>query len=76
MVEFERIVEVEPATGTTGACQIRFVLKAPDGAVQFVIGTDWFLPKVQRKAKLHAEHHIPIMPIGWDVGYHSPKPHV
>lgn len=59
MTNFERIVDIRPAFDKRdpdpakdygiGACRIAFVLKGPKGAVQFVIGTDWYLPHTQRQ---------------------------
>ena len=61
-----------------GACRITFVLKGAEGAVQFMIGTDWYPPVVQRERR-QQRHDFDtrfdkIKPDGWDVGYHSPKP--
>ena len=61
-----------------GACRITFILKGPLGAVQFMIGTNWDLPDVQRELRARnralEERFDQIQPTGWDVGYHSPKP--
>lgn len=85
---FERIVRVSPAWDKrdpdpkkdygVGACKITFVLKGAKGAVQFVIGTDWYLPHTQRKDRDWQHDYNTrfdkIAPTGWDVGYHSPVP--
>jgi hypothetical protein len=58
-----------------GAVTIRFVLKGPLGATQFVIGTDWYLPDDQRRMRLRTGILADsIQPSGWDIGYHSPHP--
>ena len=92
MDRFERIVKFEPAYDRRnpdsskdygiGAMRIRFVLRGPKGAIQFLIGTDWYPFAIQPEidAKKHAwdranppiRHRV--RPNGWDVGYHSPKP--
>lgn len=86
MSEFERIVEVEGAYdhlgkgGGIGACRIRFILKGPLGAVQFMVGTNWYMPSAQahlkrvRGANGWSERDFAMQPDGWDVGCHSPKP--
>ena len=92
MERFERIVECEPAYDRRnpdsskdygiGAVRIRFVLKGPKGSVQFLIGTDWYLPAIQpeidAKDRAWDRANPPIRhrvrPNGWDVGYHSPRP--
>lgn len=80
---FERIVNVTPAFDKRhpdpsknygiGACRIWFILKGPKGAVQFQIGTDWYLPEQQKELKNRPSIYD-IQPQGWDVGYHSYKP--
>ncbi len=61
-----------------GACRITFLVQGPEGAVQFVIGTNWYLPKTQRSQRAWQQDYNrkfdKIAPDGWDVGYHSPKP--
>ena len=76
----EKIVSFSPAYNKgkeygIGAVQIRFVLKGELGAVQFLIGTDWYLPADQKSvaALPHSSWHE-TQPRGWDLGYHSPKP--
>ena len=80
---FETIVWVAPAYDRqsegygVGACRITFVLKGPLGAVQFMIGTEWYTPSA-REHLLNFPHTtkrcLEMKPSGWDVGYHSPKP--
>lgn len=88
MSEFEKIVWVSPAFDKRdpdpsknygiGACRITFVLKGPLGAVQFMVGTDWYLPSVQRGQRDWQQdfdrRFDKIQPAGHDIGYHSPKP--
>ncbi len=84
---FEKIVHVSGAFDKRhadpkkdygiSACRIRFVLKGPLGATQFVVGTDWYLPSIQR-AHRQRDHDSAvrfdrIQPEGWDVGYHAPE---
>jgi len=55
--------------------QIRWVVKGPNGAVQFLVFTDWLLPHVQEeRMDGHKQTVIGLQPMGADVGYHSPKP--
>ena len=86
----ERLVEFSPAWNKSsldpkkdygiGAVNIRFVLKGEHGAVQFVIGTSWYLPKTQRDSQHRLferdfeDRFNEIQPRGWDLGYHSDKP--
>lgn len=88
MSEFERIVTVSPAFDKRssdpskdygiGACRITFILRGPKGAVQFMVGTNWYLPHTQREnRKWQYDFDVrfdKINPQGWDVGYHSPVP--
>lgn len=88
MSKFERIVWVSPAYDKRSddpaknygicACRITFILKGPLGAIDFMIGTDWYLPETQREKRSWQQQYDrrfdKIKPDGWDVGYHSPKP--
>lgn len=84
MKAFEQIVKVsgaydkrhpEPSKNYgIGACRIWFILKGPKGAVQFQVGTDWYLPEVQKELLDKFPRNALTQPQGWDVGYHSPKP--
>lgn len=80
----ERVVEFTPAYdkrhpdpkknyGIHGV-NIKFLLKGAEGAVQFLLFTNWFLPEVQ--AELDEKHidHLPCHPQPADLGYHSLKP--
>lgn len=77
----ERLIEMAPAFdrrdsdpsknyGIHGV-EMRFVLKGPEGAVQFLLYTDWQLPHVARELKGKGHENRP-MPA--DIGYHSPTP--
>ena len=84
--EFEQTIVMHPAfdrskeTPNYGihGCEFLFVLRGPKGAVQFMVGTDWHLPHVQRRLRARnlesAERFDTIQPRGWDIGYHSPRP--
>ena len=88
MTDFEKTVLVSPAFDKRsadpkknygiGACRITFILKGPLGAVQFMVGTDWYLPSTQREKRGwqydYDAKFDKIKPYGGDVGYHSPKP--
>ena len=84
----ERIVTVTPAFdqrdpdprknyGIHG-CELRFVLKGAKGATQFVVYTNWQLPHVNNEHCARAwtgeKLRYTFLPIGADVGYHSPTP--
>jgi len=80
MSDFERITEWTPAFDKRGndtkkdygihCMDLRFVLKGPKGAVQFLIFTSWYLPTIE-KSEWPASM---FKPIPADVGYHSPVP--
>lgn len=89
--EFKQIVEFDPAFdrrspnprenyGIHGV-ELRMVLKSPDGAVQFVLYTNWMLPHVRKEMHermLRGPDLIGLQcaydPMPADLGYHSPKP--
>lgn len=67
-----------------GSVTIRFVLKGKRGAVQILLGTNWYLPETIKEYKtegikgrivnlLDKENDCSGIH-GWDIGYHSPKP--
>ena len=59
------------------AMKIRFVLRGTLGAMQFLIGTGWYIPSVAKEFEAKAESNPAYRthnPNGWDIGYHSPKP--
>ncbi len=75
----ERIVEVTPAWDRRhddpkqnygiGGCDLRFIYRVGNRAVQFVMATGWFLPHVQDITRKWASY-----PAAHDIGYHSPVP--
>ena len=90
--KFERIIDFSPAYDKRnpnpkknygiGSVQIRFVLRKDNKAVQFLFGTDWYLPETVKEYKQIGNKHETV-PCnlrgrsscgveGWDVGYHSP----
>ena len=86
-MSFERIVTVLPAYDrrdpdpkkNRGICEVRikFALKGPKGAVQFLVGTNWHLPATHER--LQQEGYFDrrsrgTQPMGWEVRYHSPAP--
>lgn len=69
-----------PKYGIHGA-EMRFYVKGPKGAIQFIVYTNWQLPHVQKetddRALLHldeTELHCFYHPLPTDLGYHSPVP--
>lgn len=85
----ERIVEFTPAWdwrspepeknyGIHGV-ELRMVLKGPEGAVQFVVYTNWQLNHVKdefvkKMLRTREDMTCLLLPMPADVGYHSPKP--
>jgi hypothetical protein len=81
--KLERIVEITPAfdkrdqdprkdRGVHG-CELRMLLKGPEGAVQFVLFTGWYLPGVIEWWKSRGlDTTQAAMPA--DLGYHSRVP--
>ncbi len=67
----------EKNCGVSGV-EMRFYLTGPEGAVQFVLATNWQLPNVtreQNKNPLPAAHmRLLVHPYPVDVGYHSRVP--
>lgn len=55
---------------------LRFLLRGPNGVVQFVIYTNWQLPHVRREfdAKASNHNHFLCHPQPADIGYHSYVP--
>jgi hypothetical protein len=77
--EFQRLVEFSPAYdhGREGGChgvELRMVLKGPEGAVQFLLFTNWMLPETREKWGPLPSDHPCVRPMPVDLGYHSPKP--
>lgn len=60
--------------GIHGA-EMRFVLSGDEGAVQFLLYTNWYLPHVTREleSKRDGKYNY-FLPMPADIGYHSPKP--
>lgn len=83
----ERIIEIIPAFdkryttpgknyGVHGV-DMRFVLKGNEGAVQFVLYTNWHLPHVEKELDSRTDigfPHLSCHPQPADLGYHSPRP--
>ena len=79
---FERRVEIEPAYDKRHAnpaknygihnAELKFYLIGPEGAVQFIASTGWYLPKVEKEFE-HSQYGKP-KAWGTDLGYHSPTP--
>lgn len=88
-IQFEKIIEVTPAFDKRNSdpkkdygvhgCNFRMILKGSEGAIQFVIYTNWHLPHVEKTRK-HTHwkfddgHMCPFKPLPADFGYHSKKP--
>jgi hypothetical protein len=89
---FERRVDFRPAFdkrdpdpkknyGIHGV-EIRFVVRGPKGATQFLLYTNWQLPHVTREAMDLAEIHaldaidikVRFLPLPADLGYHAYEP--
>lgn len=58
------------------AVRIRFVLKGELGAVQWMIGTEWFVASAIEHLRKFPRSDLReyCRPTGWDLGYHSPRP--
>lgn len=80
----ERIVQFQPAFdkrhkdpnknyGIHGVT-LRMVLKGKNGAVQFVVYTNWHLPHVQEELNSKSLDWELRGPMPADLGYHSPHP--
>lgn len=84
MNTFERRVEITPAYDKRstdpkknygiGGCTVRFLLTGPQGAMQFVVLTDWYLPHTKRELRENGTLRSDLYPMAFDLGYHSPKP--
>jgi len=81
---FERILDFIPAFdkrdpdpkknyGIHGVT-MRFVLKGPLGAIQFILYTNWQLPSVRREQDQAGLPAFLTHPMPADLGYHSPVP--
>ena len=88
MSELVRLVEWTPAFDKRHAdpsknygihgMEVKFVLKGPSAATQFVIYTNWHLAHVQKQSDSRGEDakylHLSCHPLPADVGYHSLVP--
>lgn len=88
---FVRIIRMRPAFDLRdpdpkknygiGSCCFWFYLQGPLGVVQFMMSTNWFLPHNIEEMKAEGQWFDKYglgnksLPEGWDVGYHSPRPH-
>lgn len=54
--------------------ELAFYLIGDDGAVQFVVYTNWQLPHITEEHSKLFDDHILCRPMPADLGYHSPKP--
>jgi hypothetical protein len=52
--------------------EMRFVLRGPLGAVQFLLYTNWMLPHVEKELDAKHNSHSFCHPLPADLGYHSP----
>ncbi len=79
MGEFRREISFEPAydwrdkNGGIHGVNLRFLLTGPEGAVQFVLYTNWQLPEVMKELEARPNHSL-CHPMPADLGYHSPVP--
>jgi len=88
MSKMTREITIEPAFDKRNAdpnknygihgCNLRFVLKGPLGAVQFLLMTNWQLPHVteeflKRPRPDETSLRCFYLPMPADLGYHSPK---
>lgn len=60
-----------------GSVRITFRLVGEKGAVQWMIGTDWFVESARKHLATFPRRDWDDgrAPKGWDLGYHSPTPH-
>lgn len=75
---FERIVRVTPAYDRRdegfgiGSVRMVFILKGPEGAVQFAIGSEWYLPETHEHLMRFRHIREPkLLPSGWGVACHT-----
>ena len=84
MTDKERLILFEPGFDKRdpdpkknygiGGMKIRFVLKGEKGAMQFLIGTDWYPYDTQKEYLSRFPNKDNVQPGGWDIGYHSLTP--
>ena len=80
----ERIIEFSPAWDKRNTAPsknfgihcvwVRMVLKGAEGAVQFYFGTGMFLPETHKEWLSQFDNRGDVPYMGYDLGYHSPKP--
>ena len=84
----EKIIEITPAydkrdsnpnkNGGIHGVELRFLLKGKKGVIQFLIYTNWMLPKVQKEVdEQMLDRRFPYLlhtPLPADLGYHSLTP--
>lgn len=76
IIEFSPAYDKRPKYGIHGV-ELRMVLKGPEGAVQFLLYTNWHLAHVQKELDEWVDSHYPHLschPLPADLGYHSPVP--
>lgn len=82
-MSLERRFEVQPAFDRTAegygvhGAEMRWYVIGPQGAIQFVLFTNWHLPHVQARldARMDSQFpHLSCHPQPADIGYHSFKP--
>src|SRR3984957_1013691 len=58
------------------ACRVHFYCIGPKGAVQFVIGTDWYCAQAvdHLRSFARSSYDERSQPIGWDLGFHAREP--
>lgn len=72
----EKTVSFSPAydeNHSIHGVNLRFLLKGPEGAVQFLLSTNWHLPHIQSELEGRVDHLF-CHPLPADLGYHSPVP--
>lgn len=82
MIEFTREIQFQPAFDRRskdpskdygwGTVQMRWLLKGPKGAIQFMALTGWALPHCANEFRDSGAFDD--YPMGSDIGYHSPHP--
>lgn len=89
MIEFTREIKWSPAFDKRHAdpkknygihgVECRWLLKGPEGVIQFLIYTNWMLPHINEETDarpLNSQYpHLLCRPMPADLGYHSRVPH-
>lgn len=71
------LVRPEPSKNYgIGACRVTFYAIGALGAVQFMIGTDWYPERARQHLSKFPSRPVweDTQPTGWDVGYHAKVP--